>query len=240
VDGPDRAELATAVSNLALVTVDADSRRRLYETAVARSTASLGPDHPQTLENQLRAIADGDDPRRVVDELAALCPRIAKLHPTLTKLLTDCVLELSWQATGLGEPETARVAARLVGPVRGEPDRPHRLITAYAALAAGTGGRALVDELAGLARVEADRIAAHGWFENAFAADLELALALAAHARGDVPLTVRAAALAIAHLEACRSVTGVASGVLTRRSAAARALRGSSDSYFRLPERSQP
>jgi hypothetical protein len=222
VRGPGAVELATAVSNLAMFTTEPAERARLFAEALADVTAAVGPDHPDALWKQLAAITEQIDARAVVAELAALCPRAARLHPALAQLIDVCAFELAWQATALGDGAQALEAARLIPPAQRL--LAHRPLEVYARLAEGRATRELVGELQRLAAVEAGEIGRQGWYQNVYAANAELALAAAARAIGDPPLAGRAAARAIEHLERASATTGVTTGFMQRRLAWAREL----------------
>ncbi len=234
VAGPGEVELQTAVSNLALLTPDAAERQRLHDTAIAEATAAVGPDHPQSLDQQLLKAVDTEDPRAVVAALAVLCRRIATLHPTLDWRIERCALELAWQATAIGEAAAAADIATLVPRPGGAPSGQGALVLAYATVASGRPPAPLIAELAQRARDAAAAVAQHGWIQNWAAADAQLALAAATRAVGEAARSRQAAARALAYLEAYRGFTGVADGSLTRRLAWARALQGAGGG---LPER---
>src|SRR6185436_6868085 len=104
VRGPGAVELATVTANLAMLSSEPGERARLFAEALASVTAAVGPDHPDALLKQLQAIADREDARGVTADLAALCPRAARLHPANAELIDTCAFELAWQATAIGEP----------------------------------------------------------------------------------------------------------------------------------------
>jgi len=221
VRGPGAVELATTVSNLAMLTADGAERGRLYARALASVTAAVGPDHPNALWKQLQLITDRDDPRAVVTELAALCPRAARLHPALAPLIDLCAFELAWQATALGGGPLVLAAARLGSP---GPGRERRLVDVYARLAGGGASRELLGELARKARAEGGAPERLGWYQHMLAADAELVLAAAARAARDPALAGQAATRATAHLERMSATTGVSGGLVQRRLAWAREL----------------
>jgi hypothetical protein len=223
VRGPGAVELATTVSNLAKLTADRAERARLFAEALAAVTAAVGPDHPDTLWKQLQAVADRDDAQAVVAELVALCPRAARLHPTLTLLIDVCGFELAWQATAIGRGAHALEAMRLIPP--GQRGLPQRLIEVYAGLAEGRAERERIGELESLAEAEAGKIERLGWSQNVYAANVELAVAATARLAGDAARAERVAARAIDHLERVIATTGVTAGLVQRRLAWARALR---------------
>jgi hypothetical protein len=169
-------------------------------------------------------ITDRDDGRAVVTELAALCPRAARLHPALTLLADVCAFELAWQATALGGGAHVLEAARLIQP--GPRLLAQRLVEVYARLAGGGATRELAGELERLAEAEEQKIERLGWSQRVYAADAELALARTARALGDAALAGRAAGRAIAHLEGMSATIGVTPGRVQRRLAWARELRG--------------
>ena len=223
VRGPGAVELATTVSNLAMLTADRTERTRLYAQALDGVTAAVGPEHPDALWKQLMMIADHDDATAVVNELAALCPRIARLHPTLGLLIARCSFELAWQATAIGQGAHAREAARLIQP--GQRDLPQRLVEVYARLAEGQVSQELVGELEQLAGIEAGKIERLGLYQSSLAANVELALAATAHMAGDTTRAAHATARAIDHLERMTATTGVTAGLVQRRLAWAHELR---------------
>jgi hypothetical protein len=239
VAGPGEVELQTAVSNLALLTPEVAERQRLHQTAIAEATAAVGPDHPQSLDQQLLQVVDSEDPRAVVEALAALCRRIATLHPTLDWRIERCALELAWQATAIGQAAPVLDVATRVPQPGGRPSRLGQLVLAYAAVASGRPAAALIGELEQRARSDAESVAQHGWIHNWNAADTYLALAAVAGAAGDRAKARRAATRSVAYLEAYRGFTGVTDGSLARRLAWARAL-GDQGAGGGLPERRWP
>jgi hypothetical protein len=224
VTGPGAVELQTAVSNLALLTPEAGERRKLHDAAVAQVTAAVGPDHPQSLDQQLLRIVDDDDPDAVIAALVPLCRRIAALHPTLARNLDRCAVELAWQATAIGQPARVREVAALVARHRGPPAQ---IVLAYAELAEGRPSAALLAALDAMARRESAAVGADAganWIQHWTAANAGLVLAAAARAAGEAPRARAVAADALAHLETYRAITGVTDGKLARRLAWARRL----------------
>jgi hypothetical protein len=219
VRGPGSTELATTITNLAMVTPDAKERARLYDEALAIIRAAVGPDHKLALEKQLLMISNRENPRQVADELAALCPRIAALYPNLLPIAKRCAFELLWQATAVGDARRVQLAGTIA---RDAPQVSPELFELYGALRLGPVPKPLVERLAALATKQA--AAAQAYYQNFYVADIELAVAAGARSTGDHARAHRSARQALAHLDKYASTLGVTSGLVARRIAWAREL----------------
>jgi hypothetical protein len=233
VRGPGAVELATALSNLAMLSPDPDERMRLFELAWHSVVRGVGADHPDALWRQLAVITERRDASRVVAELRAACPRVARLHPTHTQLVEVCAFELAWQATAVGDREAVAAAAGLAAAApagAGEPAPPSTLAQLTAHYGARVGAlqpdraQAALPALEALAAAERAQVPRRGWYQLVFAADAALGLAAAARAAGEPARAAAAAAAAAAHLERLRAITGAAGGLVSRRLAYAREL----------------
>ncbi|MFZ5442388.1 MAG: protein kinase domain-containing protein [Myxococcota bacterium] len=221
IGGPQGAELATALSNLASLTPERAERARLHGQALERLRTLVGPEHAQTLDKQMTASFDLDEPSAAQRALRELCPRLARLHPALKTQRERCALELAWQSWALGEAEGVQVAASLVSlPPLEKPDGPAGAVAVYLALVEGRDVRSSLEAL----RREASRPRGDEWYHHLYAADAELVLAAAAG--GDAEAGA-AAARADRHVTAALERTGLPYGVLLRRQAHARSGRWS-------------
>jgi hypothetical protein len=222
VDGPRGAELTSAVTNLATASPTRQERARLYARALERLRALVGPDHAETLDNQLIGVLDGDDPRRTAAALAALCPRLVLLRPAARAVRQRCALEWAWQAFAVGDEEQVRAATALVEAPQGAKLEGRDLqLAVWRAVAAH-------DDLAPwLAAVKADAARERGaaWFHHVSAGDAELLLAAVERALGHEAEADRAASRALQHVEQALTMTGLPYGSLLRRKAFAQAAR---------------
>ncbi len=224
VSGPGAIELVTATSNLATVTVERAERTRLFERAVRALAERVGPSHWQTVEKEMLAAFDGDQPREVLARLEELCPRLSALHPSQRGAIERCALELGWQAFALGDLGAVRAASGLVDAPAAQAPEPAWLLATWAELAQG---RAAPDRLAALAAVPRpapESVARSAWYQHLYASDAELLLAQLAFSSGRREQAHAAAERARRHLTRALEQTGAPYGVLLRRKAWVQAL----------------
>lgn len=215
IEGPRGAELTSALTNLATVSTTREERTRLHARALERLRLLVGPDHAETLDNQLVGVLDDDDSGRTLRALAELCPRLVLLRPGSVRVRQRCALEWAWQAFALGDAAQVREAAGLIeapldpSALEGLP----RQVAVWRALASGDE---VTQWLAPL-RLEAARERGSAWHHHLYAADAQLLLSAVERALGHEREAVNAALRAQDHVAQALTITGLPYGALLRR-----------------------
>jgi hypothetical protein len=209
VDGPGAIELANAMSNLALVTDDETIRRGLFDSQLVLLRDKLGADHPAALRVAINQAVESGGVTESRDELRELCPRVARLHPTLKTVIGDCWIDAGWLELITGSEAAALAAFGQGAEALG--DTPWaRLAQAFLAVSSGdpARARALLD-----ASPLGERRARGHWYDLLYVASAELVRARIALARKDPAGRRSALARAVTDLTAAaqkqpsRSVT---------------------------------
>jgi predicted Ser/Thr protein kinase/tetratricopeptide (TPR) repeat protein len=194
-------ELAQVPANLALVTDDPARRARLFADTIAQLTASVGPDHPLTLDARIKAASNTDDARAAEAELAAACTQYRELHPAHGHAIGDCAFELAGFA--LDRDDTRAARAWFTAAVSTESGGG---AATYVALARAHLARLDGDLPAALAAFEQVRTtlrtdANAPWWERLSGAEVDLGIGLVARDAGDHARAKQALTRAAATLE---------------------------------------
>ena len=193
VTGAGAVELLIARTNLALVS-DAAARDKLLDDAVAERTRLLGPDHPSTLQARAMQGAYTPAPARAVERLAATCGDYARFEDTRASYALSCWTQLGYAADELGDRAQATTAMAHAA----------RIHAAHGGSPADAGGYALLwqGHASDAVRRFTEDVAANAprpgdpWWRQAQRGPLELGLARAQRAVGDLARARQTAAAA--------------------------------------------
>jgi hypothetical protein len=139
VEGSGAIELTVILRGLLLVTDDAVRREQLGAELIAARAELLGERHPLTLDARIVAAQMVADPSTARSQLLAPCDELARFHPGMGGLISECALELTWLALAAGDKRAALHAAKLVlaAADRGADPEQTKLATGYRQLAEG-------------------------------------------------------------------------------------------------------
>jgi tetratricopeptide (TPR) repeat protein/predicted Ser/Thr protein kinase len=185
-------ELTIVDQNIAMLTPDAATRKRLSRERWIQLEDTLGEHHPSTLDAQLTYANLGADLREAYELTRRACTAYHDFHPALVVQYVDCQGASGLLASELELGAAARAAyAAVVDATAGTRDgdliASHRLAAGELAVLRGEPAEARA-QLAPV--VDAYRDSAH-WWERHSALRAELGLGLTAAATGDRAAAVR-------------------------------------------------
>jgi serine/threonine protein kinase len=182
VPSPRPVELVNIRTVLALSLTDAARRARLLDEVAAERTASLGADHPLTLDARIRAAALTEDPAAAARALPPLCSRQQQLHPDHGSRIADCWFEVGWLAYARRDLEQTAQALQAALMVPGLERTQAAIIRGYLELARSE--MAVASRAFGEALSDLPPGKEAPWWKRLQAADAQLGRALALRARG--------------------------------------------------------
>ncbi|MEO7096995.1 MAG: hypothetical protein ABI175_27295, partial [Polyangiales bacterium] len=198
----DGIELASIVGNLGLVETDRVKRDALFQREGDELEAVLGRDHPLALDARLRAAMFIEHPGRARTQLANVCERYRRLHPTAVERAAQCIYEIAWLAEESGDVAGGAAELGTIDPTRIEA----RVAVGYQLLLGGKvaeANRTMLEVGAALAQEK------HFWARWR-GVDALIVAAIAQHALGDLALertTLERALAAITTIEAIKTTT---------------------------------
>ncbi len=171
-------ELAAVLASLMIVTDEPTERDRIGAELVANRVATLGENHPLTLQARIARASLSGEPRGVRAALTAPCNALATLHPGQSALIRECTYDLAWRALVAGDlPDAAAMATRVIDHAEGTDSRVVRA-RAFLLLARGDADGA-VRALTAIDPIGPDQ----PWWQRLTSVDVDLGLALAERAR---------------------------------------------------------
>jgi eukaryotic-like serine/threonine-protein kinase len=183
VPPPRPVELVNIQTLLALNLTDAARRAELLTEVVAQRTATLGPEHPLTLDARIRAAVLAEDPARATQALPSLCASYRRLHPSYGTRIADCLFEVGWLAHDRGDHDQTTRSLAAAASIEGLEPGYAGLIRGYLLLARAQPAAARQAFRGALARLAAvDRAP---WWTRFQAGDAHLGRGLALRAGGD-------------------------------------------------------
>ena len=186
------AELWAILGNLAMVVPDRTERDKLFVEERARLEATLGVDHPFTLQIRLRAAMYVEHPGEAATRLRELCATYARLHPHRHDKIGNCSYELGWLAVERGDPVEAQRALAIA--VAHPTDQLARTETAKAEIARLAGDARGAARLAERVAVAAEQETT--WWDRYRAVDAWLVVAAARATLGERDGSIAALQLA--------------------------------------------
>ncbi len=182
-------ELTAVLFSLMIVTDDPAERDRIGAELVATREATLGANHPLTLEAKIARASLSGDPRSVRATLSPPCTAMAALHPEQRASIRECAYEVTWRSLVADDRgEAAAMAARVIE-AADSTSSDSRVVRAHAFLLLASGDAdGAARALAMIAPLGPDQ----PWWQRLTSVDVALGLALAEHARHQLAASTRA------------------------------------------------
>ncbi len=182
-------ELTSVLFSLMIVLDDPAERDRVGAELVARRVATLGPNHPLTLEAEIARASLRGDPHGVRAALTPACTAMATLHPDQRASIRECAYEVAWRALVADDrTEAAAMATRVIEAAEaGSTDSRVERARAFLMIATGDADGA-ARMLATIAPIGAEQ----PWWQRLTTVDVELGLALAERVRHQPAASARA------------------------------------------------